>query len=72
MDKPHREQIEERLQQVEELLRQKADDREHWDLEQQLGDLQGQHERTIERVNGLDDRVSDAEGRLADFESETP
>ncbi len=72
MDKPHREQIEERLQQVEELLRQKADDREHWDLEQQLKVLQEQHERTIERVNGLEDRASDIEGRLDALEGETP
>lgn len=74
MDKPqpHLEQIEERLWRIEEALRQRADQQGYWDLEQQLKVLQEQHERTIERVNGLEDRASDIEGRLDALEGETP
>ncbi len=74
MDKPqpHLEQIEERLWRIEEALRHKADQQGYWDLEQQLKDLQGPQERTIEQVGDLDDRVSEVEGRLDDLESKTP
>ncbi len=68
----HEAQTEERLGRIAEALRQKADQQDYWDLEQQLKVLQEQHERTIERVNGLEDRASDIEGRLDALEGETP